>query len=66
MRASIDFFISASNVKEMKDKVIAEWRRITDNPSADLPSGTEVRMRQEKEGDSTYMVYVTVKTKVGE
>lgn len=66
MRASIDFFVSANNTSEMKDKVLAEWRRLTGDPSAEMPPGTEVRMRQEKEGDSTYMVYVTVRAKVGD
>lgn len=66
MRASIDFFVSASDTNEMKDKVLAEWKRLTNDPNAEIPSGTEVRMRQEKEGDSTYMVYVTVRAKIGE
>lgn len=66
MRASIDFFVSANSTSEMKEKVVAEWRRLTNDPKAEIPSATEVRMRQEKEGDSTYMVYVTVRAKVGE
>lgn len=65
MRASIDFFVSASNTQELEEKVLAEWRRLTNDASAELPSSTEVRMRQAAEGDLTYMVYVTVRTKVG-
>lgn len=66
MRASIDFFVSANTTDEMQEKVVAEWQRLTNDPNAKLPSATEVRMRQATEGDLTYMVYVTVKAKVGE
>ena len=65
MRASIDFFVSANSTQEAEKKVLAEWRRLTDNLEADLPSSTEVRMQQATEGDLTYMVYVTIKTKIG-
>jgi len=66
MRSSIEFFLSADNTNDMKEKVCAEWKRLTNNPDAELPSGTEIRMTQAKEGDLTYMVYVTIRTKLGD
>lgn len=66
MRALIDFFVSANSTSQAMEKVLEEWRRITNDPTAEVPSGAEIRMKQEKEGNLTYTVYVTIRTKIGE
>lgn len=66
MRASIDFTVSATDVDEMKGKVVAEWQRLVKNKNAELPPGTEIRMQQHTENDFTYKVNVTIRTKLGE
>lgn len=64
MRSSIEFYASGSTISQIKDKVLAEWRRIKEDALAVLPQSMEVRMVSSAENETTYMAYVVIKTKI--
>ena len=65
MRASVYFTVKAQTIKEIKEKALSEWKRITQDVDAEFPSSTELRMQQNID-DSTYIAHITIQTKLGE
>lgn len=64
MRATITIETTATTTEDALQRLAAEWRRITGDSSADLPTDSELFMENSSGEQSTYNVTFTARTKL--